>query len=225
MDFREGRRYARRAGVRQRAHQVHRTAPPLRRGCCSRPRCSETWSSMEEVHALGLAKAIGVSNFTCALVMDLLKTCKGRSAAAPRSASVRSRRRDTCARSAACGEPSGDAPLPHPDHLPRLHAPLQHRRSPQCSRFIRLSVTLQQLPPSPPWASALTFRSANQAAHTPHTSHLTSHTSHLTSHTSHLTPHTSHLTPHTSHLTPHTGSRSEHDAPREYRLVHRDACG
>ncbi len=33
---------------------------------------------MEEVHALGLAKAIGVSNFSCALVMDLLKTCKGR---------------------------------------------------------------------------------------------------------------------------------------------------
>ena len=39
--------------------------------------CSETWSAMEEVHALGLAKAIGVSNFNCALVMDLLKTCKG----------------------------------------------------------------------------------------------------------------------------------------------------
>ena len=38
---------------------------------------SETWGGMEAVLSLGLAKAIGVSNFSCALVMDLLKTCKG----------------------------------------------------------------------------------------------------------------------------------------------------
>jgi hypothetical protein len=36
----------------------------------------ETWGAMEEVHVSGLAKAIGVSNFNCALVMDLLKSCK-----------------------------------------------------------------------------------------------------------------------------------------------------
>ena len=43
--------------------------------------CSETWGGMEEVHALGLAKAIGVSNFNCALLADLLNTCKGQGGA------------------------------------------------------------------------------------------------------------------------------------------------
>eukprot|EP00007_Cunea_sp_BSH-02190019_P004419 CAMPEP_0174237186 /NCGR_PEP_ID=MMETSP0417-20130205/7133_1 /TAXON_ID=242541 /ORGANISM="Mayorella sp, Strain BSH-02190019" /LENGTH=324 /DNA_ID=CAMNT_0015315913 /DNA_START=37 /DNA_END=1007 /DNA_ORIENTATION=+ len=36
----------------------------------------ETWEAMEAVHALGLAKNIGVSNFNVALLMDLLKYAK-----------------------------------------------------------------------------------------------------------------------------------------------------
>ena len=37
--------------------------------------CSETWSGMEEVQGAGLARAIGVSNFNCALLQDLLNSC------------------------------------------------------------------------------------------------------------------------------------------------------
>ncbi len=50
---------------------------PVSRDLLTAASCSETWAAMEELHALGLAKAIGVSNFSCALVMDLLKTCRG----------------------------------------------------------------------------------------------------------------------------------------------------
>lgn len=35
-----------------------------------------TWESMEECHKLGLAKSIGVSNFTCKKLAELLSSAK-----------------------------------------------------------------------------------------------------------------------------------------------------
>lgn len=35
-----------------------------------------TWESMEECHKLGLAKSIGVSNFTCKKLVELISSAK-----------------------------------------------------------------------------------------------------------------------------------------------------
>jgi len=42
---------------------------------------TETWQAMEALADAGLAKAIGVSNFSCSLVQDLLATCRVKPAA------------------------------------------------------------------------------------------------------------------------------------------------
>lgn len=41
---------------------------------------AETWGAMEEIHEAGLAKHIGVSNFGCSLIRDLLSTASVRPA-------------------------------------------------------------------------------------------------------------------------------------------------
>lgn len=50
--------------------------PELNKMILSDVPISETWAAMEELQSKGLAKAIGVSNFSCQSLMDLLKYCK-----------------------------------------------------------------------------------------------------------------------------------------------------
>ncbi|EAS07798.1 aldo/keto reductase family oxidoreductase (macronuclear) [Tetrahymena thermophila SB210] len=38
----------------------------------------QQWAEFEEVHSLGLAKGLGISNFNCQMVIDLLQYCKVR---------------------------------------------------------------------------------------------------------------------------------------------------
>ncbi|EAS07800.1 aldo/keto reductase family oxidoreductase (macronuclear) [Tetrahymena thermophila SB210] len=38
----------------------------------------QVWAELEEIHGLGLAKGLGISNFNCQMVIDLLSYCKVR---------------------------------------------------------------------------------------------------------------------------------------------------